>query len=64
MAKIFSFEDIAKHNTRDDLWMVINGKVYDITAFVDEVIIVISPVLFFVLFSNVPCSIPVVKKCS
>ncbi|ORY94121.1 cytochrome b5-like heme/steroid binding domain-containing protein [Syncephalastrum racemosum] len=36
MAKIFSFEDISKHNTRDDLWMVINGKVYDITAFVDE----------------------------
>lgn len=63
MAKIFSFEDIAKHNTRDDLWMVINGKVYDITAFVDEVTIVISAYFLFCL-SNVPCSIPVVRKCS
>ncbi|KAI8137115.1 cytochrome b5-like heme/steroid binding domain-containing protein [Fennellomyces sp. T-0311] len=34
--KLFSYEEIAKHNTRNDLYMVISGKVYDITAFVDE----------------------------
>ncbi|KAI9491375.1 cytochrome b5-like heme/steroid binding domain-containing protein [Zychaea mexicana] len=34
--KIFTYEEIAKHNTREDLYMVISGKVYDITAFVDE----------------------------
>lgn len=31
-----SSEEIEKHNNRDDLWMVINGKVYDVTPFVDE----------------------------
>ncbi|KAJ3194439.1 hypothetical protein HK101_002708 [Irineochytrium annulatum] len=28
--------DVASHNTRDDCWMVIEGKVYDITRFLDE----------------------------
>ncbi|KAI8641838.1 cytochrome b5-like heme/steroid binding domain-containing protein [Parasitella parasitica] len=35
-AKIHTYEEIAKHNIRTDLWMVIEGKVYDITKFVDE----------------------------
>ncbi|KAI9354965.1 cytochrome b5-like heme/steroid binding domain-containing protein [Pilaira anomala] len=34
--KLYSYEEIAKHNTRSDLWMVIEGKVYDITPFCDE----------------------------
>lgn len=37
--KLYSYEEIAKHNTRSDLWMVIEGKVYDITPFCDEVCI-------------------------
>lgn len=37
--KLYSYEEIAKHNTRSDLWMVIDGKVYDITPFTDEVYI-------------------------
>lgn len=28
--------EIEKHKSRDDLWMVVNGKVYDVTPFVDE----------------------------
>lgn len=28
--------DVALHDKRDDLWMVINGQVLDITKFVDE----------------------------
>lgn len=36
-ASIYSYEEIAKHNNRADLWMVIDGKVYDITKFQDEV---------------------------
>eukprot|EP01133_Synstelium_polycarpum_P017540 gene17540-20930_t len=29
-------EEVSKHCTRDDLWMVIEGKVYDCTTFVDD----------------------------
>lgn len=36
--KLYSYEEISKHNTRSDLWMVIDGKVYDITPFADEVL--------------------------
>lgn len=34
--KVYTFDEISKHNTKDDLWMVIDGKVYDCTAFLDE----------------------------
>ncbi|KAI8854482.1 cytochrome b5-like heme/steroid binding domain-containing protein [Chytridium lagenaria] len=36
MAKVFAWSDIGAHNTRDDCWMVIDKKVYDITKFLDE----------------------------
>ncbi|KAG2204140.1 hypothetical protein INT47_011623 [Mucor saturninus] len=36
MAQIFTHEQVSKHNTRDDLYMIIDNKVYDITNFVDE----------------------------
>lgn len=32
----FTYEAIKAHNTKDDLWMVVHGKVYDVTKFVDE----------------------------
>lgn len=35
--QLFSFEEVSKHNNKDDLWMIIDGKVYDITKFQDEV---------------------------
>ncbi|KAI8991731.1 cytochrome b5-like heme/steroid binding domain-containing protein [Mycotypha africana] len=35
-AKLYTYEEIAQHNSREDLWMVIDGKVYDITSFQDE----------------------------
>ncbi|KAI7874872.1 cytochrome b5 [Lichtheimia hyalospora FSU 10163] len=34
--KIYTYEQVAKHNTRNDLWMVIHNKVFDITPFIDE----------------------------
>lgn len=32
----FTLEEVAVHNKPDDVWVIIDGKVYDITAFVDE----------------------------
>ncbi|AOW03954.1 uncharacterized protein YALI1_D15063g [Yarrowia lipolytica] len=34
--KIFTLKQVAEHKDRNDLWMIINGKVYDISSFVDE----------------------------
>ncbi|KAK9478930.1 cytochrome b5-like heme/steroid binding domain-containing protein [Lipomyces japonicus] len=31
-----SFAQVKEHDKVDDLWMVIHGKVYDVTKFVDE----------------------------
>jgi hypothetical protein len=33
----YTLETLKAHNTRDDLWLLINGKVYDVTKFMDEV---------------------------
>ncbi|KAJ2556609.1 hypothetical protein EV175_001894 [Coemansia sp. RSA 1933] len=35
-SKTFTAEEIAKHYTRDDIWIVVHGKVYDVTKFLDE----------------------------
>ena len=32
----YSWEEIAKHNTVDSLWLVVSGKIYDVTTFIDE----------------------------
>lgn len=32
----YSFEEISKHTTVDSLWLVIDGKVYDVTSFLEE----------------------------
>ncbi|KAM7261206.1 hypothetical protein ACFE04_026681 [Oxalis oulophora] len=34
--KIHSFEEVKKHNDKHDCWLVINGKVYDVTEFLDD----------------------------
>eukprot|EP00762_Andalucia_godoyi_P006743 ANDGO_06171.mRNA.1 Cytochrome b5 len=31
----YSMSDVAKHNNANDCWMVIHGKVYDVTNYVD-----------------------------
>merc|ERR1712115_375885 len=35
-AKVISEEELSKHTSSDDLWMAIEGKVYDITSFIDD----------------------------
>ncbi len=34
--KIHSFEEVSKHNQTKDCWLVIDGKVYDVTPFMDD----------------------------
>lgn len=36
MSKTFSKEDVASHNKPDNLWVVIDEDVYDLTKFQDE----------------------------
>ncbi len=33
--ELFTAEEVAKHNTLEDLWVIINGGVYDLTDYVD-----------------------------
>ena len=32
----FTYQDIAEHNTKNDAFVVIHDKVYDVTKFIDE----------------------------
>uniref|UniRef100_A0A1J3GRL2 Cytochrome B5 isoform C n=1 Tax=Noccaea caerulescens TaxID=107243 RepID=A0A1J3GRL2_NOCCA len=36
MAELISFHDVAKHKCKNDCWILIHGKVYDISTFMDE----------------------------
>jgi cytochrome b involved in lipid metabolism len=31
MAKVITWEEVRSHNTRKDVWFVVEGKVYDVT---------------------------------
>ncbi|KND90569.1 putative cytochrome b5 [Tolypocladium ophioglossoides CBS 100239] len=36
MSKEFTYQDVAEHNTKKDIYLVIHDKVYDCAQFVDE----------------------------
>ena len=36
MSKEYTYQDVAEHNTKKDVFMVIHDKVYDATKFIDE----------------------------
>lgn len=35
MSKVFSQSDVASHNKADDIWIIINNDVFDVTKFQD-----------------------------
>lgn len=37
VTKLYSREEVAKHNHCKDTWIIIHNKVYDVTAFLNEV---------------------------
>ncbi|KFK28993.1 hypothetical protein AALP_AA7G074900 [Arabis alpina] len=36
LTKLYSMEEAATHNKQDDCWLVIDGKVYDVTSYMDD----------------------------
>ena len=34
--EVFSMAEVAKHNSADSCWLVIDGEVYDVTSFLQE----------------------------
>ncbi|KAG9152392.1 hypothetical protein Leryth_016758 [Lithospermum erythrorhizon] len=34
--KVFTFQEVADHNKKHDCWLVISGKVYEVTSFLDD----------------------------
>ncbi|OIT31983.1 PREDICTED: cytochrome b5-like [Nicotiana attenuata] len=36
MSKVHAFNEVAEHNKKDDCWLIIFGKVYNVTSFLDD----------------------------
>ncbi|KAK4585715.1 cytochrome b5 [Quercus suber] len=34
--KVFTLAQVSEHNTNKDCWLIINGKVYDVTKFLED----------------------------
>ncbi|KAM7262583.1 hypothetical protein ACFE04_000266 [Oxalis oulophora] len=34
--KVFTLADVSQHNTPKDCWLIIDGKVYDVTKFLED----------------------------
>ena len=33
---VITYQELAKHNSKDDIWIEIDGLVYDVSNFMDE----------------------------
>ncbi|KAF5727142.1 cytochrome b5 isoform Cb5-D [Tripterygium wilfordii] len=36
LTKLYSMQEAAEHGSKDDCWVVIDGKVYDVSSYLDE----------------------------
>ncbi|XP_021910387.1 cytochrome b5 [Carica papaya] len=36
LTKLYTLQEASSHNTKDDCWVVIDGKIYDVTTYLDE----------------------------
>ncbi|KAF2294954.1 hypothetical protein P3X46_017207 [Hevea brasiliensis] len=36
LTKLYTMDEASQHNTKDDCWIVIDGKVYDVSSYLDE----------------------------
>ncbi|XP_020592432.1 cytochrome b5 [Phalaenopsis equestris] len=36
LTRLYSMQEAAQHSTREDCWVVIDGKVYDVTKYLDD----------------------------
>ncbi|KAI0034093.1 cytochrome b5 [Vararia minispora EC-137] len=36
MSNVITYEDLKAHSKKDSLWVLLHGKVYDVTKFIDE----------------------------
>lgn len=51
--KIYSLQDVQKHDSNKSLWLVIHNRVYDITKFLDEVRKCLNVILFRTLLEDI-----------
>ncbi|KAL1561626.1 cytochrome B5-like [Salvia divinorum] len=35
-SKVFTYSDVSAHKTSDDCWVIIHGKVYNVTSYLEE----------------------------
>ncbi|XP_054808942.1 cytochrome b5 isoform X2 [Prosopis cineraria] len=36
LSKLYTMQEASQHNTKGDCWVVIEGKVYDVTSYLDD----------------------------
>ncbi|KAJ4760107.1 Cytochrome b5 [Rhynchospora pubera] len=36
ITKLYTMKEVAEHNSDDDCWIVVDGKVYDVTSYLDD----------------------------
>lgn len=36
LTNFYSIKDLSQHTTKDDCWILVDGKVYDVTQYLDD----------------------------